>query len=53
VQELLLGAVYTPELEWRIRDDRLVESYFDIVEILENPKREKLSSTSFFITLCG
>jgi hypothetical protein len=47
-----LGAVYTAELKRRIRDDRLVESDFDIVEILENPeKREEFFKELFHHTL--
>jgi len=33
-----LGAVFTPELERRIKEDRLVEKYFDIISILDKPK---------------
>ncbi|MFQ5754182.1 MAG: hypothetical protein ACE5HI_19520, partial [bacterium] len=32
-----LAAVFTPELERRMNDDRLVEKAFDIIEILDNP----------------
>ena len=32
-----LGAVYTPELERRIAEDRLVEKSFDIIQILDDP----------------
>ena len=32
-----LAAVFTPELERRINDDRLVEKAFDIIEILDSP----------------
>ena len=37
-RNFLLSAVYTPELKRRIRDDRLVDKYFDIVSILEDTK---------------
>lgn len=33
-----LAAVFTPELERRIRDDRLVEKTFDIIDILDDPQ---------------
>lgn len=32
-----LAAVFTPELERRMKDDRLVEKVFDIVDILDDP----------------
>jgi hypothetical protein len=32
-----LAAVFTPELKRRIKDDRLVENYYDIIKLLENP----------------
>jgi hypothetical protein len=32
-----LGAVFTPELERRIRDDRLVEKTFNVIKILDDP----------------
>lgn len=32
-----LGAVFTPELEKRMKEDRLVEKSFNIIEILDNP----------------
>lgn len=32
-----LGAVFTRELERRIKEDRLVEKYFDIIKILDDP----------------
>jgi len=42
-----LGAVFTPELERRISEDRLVEKTFNIIEILDDPAaRER-----FFIEL--
>jgi hypothetical protein len=40
-KNFFLSAVYTPELERRIKDDRLVENYFDIVKILEVAKERK------------
>jgi hypothetical protein len=33
-----LGAVFTPELQKRIGDDRIVEKTFNIIEILHKPK---------------
>ncbi len=36
-KNFFLSAVYTPELQNRIQDDRLVEKYYDIIEILEKP----------------
>lgn len=35
-KNFFLSAVFTPELERRIQNDRYVEKYFDIIEILEN-----------------
>ena len=35
-KNFFLSAVFTDELERRIRDDRLVEKYFDIVKMLED-----------------
>ncbi len=47
-----LGAVYTPELEKRIKDDRLVEKTFDIIEILDNhDAREEFFTELFHHTL--
>jgi len=33
-----LAAIITDELERRIKEDRLVEGYFDIIRLLENPE---------------
>ncbi len=47
-----LGAVYTPELERRIGEDRLVEKKFSIIEILEKPEvREDFFTELFHHTL--
>jgi len=47
-----LGAVYTPELERRISEDRLVEKTFNIIEILDKPPaRERLFRELFHHTL--
>jgi hypothetical protein len=32
-----IGAIYTPELEKRIKDDRLVEKALNLIEILDKP----------------
>lgn len=37
-KNFFLSAVYTQELKNRIQDDRLVEKYYDIIDILEKPK---------------
>ncbi len=36
-KNFFLSAVYTAELRNRIQDDRLVEKFYDIIEILEEP----------------
>ncbi len=36
-KNFFLSAVYTSELQNRIKNDRLVEKYYDIIEILEKP----------------
>jgi hypothetical protein len=47
-----LGAVYTPELERRISEDRLVEKTFNIIEILDRPQaRERFFRELFHHTL--
>ncbi len=51
-KNFFLAGVYTPELERRIMDDRLVEKYFDVVEIIENTnKRKEFFSELFHFTL--
>jgi len=37
-KNIYLGAVYTAELERRISEDRLVEKFYNIIEILEKPE---------------
>jgi len=47
-----LGAVFTPELERRIKEDRLVEKTFNIIDILTEPtKREEFFDEVFNHTL--
>lgn len=36
-KNFFLSAVFTPELKNRIKGDRLVENYYDIIDILEKP----------------
>ncbi len=36
-RNFFLSAVYTSELQKRIQGDRLVDKYYDIIEILEDP----------------
>jgi len=51
-KNIFLSAVYTPELKKRIQKDRLVENYYDIIEILEEPKkREEFFKELFHYTL--
>ena len=37
-KNFFLSAVYTQELKSRIQDDRLVEKFYDIIDILEKPE---------------
>jgi hypothetical protein len=47
-----LGAVSTPELEKRIKEDRLVEKYFNIIDILNEPNiRDSFFKELFHHTL--
>lgn len=47
-----LTAVFTPELERRINEDRLVEKAFDIIKILDDPaEKEKFYKEIFHHTL--
>jgi len=47
-----LGAVYTAELDKRIRNDALVEKTFDIIKILHDPEtRERFFTELFLYTL--
>lgn len=47
-----LAAVFTPELERRMNEDRLVEKSFDIIEILDDPAaRENFFKEVFHHTL--
>jgi len=51
-KNIYLGAVYTKELKRRIREDRLVEKYYDIIELLDNPeKRDDFFNEIFHHTL--
>ncbi|MDF1559131.1 MAG: XcyI family restriction endonuclease [Bacteroidales bacterium] len=51
-KNIFLSAVYTSELKKRIQKDRLVENYYDIIEILEEPKkREDFFKELFHYTL--
>ena len=51
-KNFLLSAVYTPELKSRIQNDRLVEKFYDIIEILEEPeKRDEFFTELFHYTL--
>lgn len=51
-KNFFLSAVYTTELTNRIKNDRLVEQYYDIVEILEEPKkRDEFFKELFHYTL--
>lgn len=43
-----LGAVFTPELERRISEDRLVEKTFNIIEILDDPTARERFFTELF-----
>ena len=43
-----LGAVFTPELERRISEDRLVEKTFNIIEILDDPAARERFFTELF-----
>ncbi|MGC9353548.1 MAG: XcyI family restriction endonuclease [Mariniphaga sp.] len=40
-KNFFLSAVFTPELKSRIKGDRLVEKYYDIIDIFENPAVEE------------
>lgn len=46
-KNFFLSAVYTQELKNRIQNDRLVEKYYDIIDILEKPTARE----EFFIEL--
>ncbi|MCF7885535.1 MAG: XcyI family restriction endonuclease [Candidatus Marinimicrobia bacterium] len=49
---LYLAAVFTPELKRRIKNDRLVEKYFDIISILEDSEvRNNFLKELFHYTL--
>jgi hypothetical protein len=51
-KNFLLSAVYTSELKNRIQNDRLVEKFYDIIEILEEPeKRDEFFTELFHYTL--
>jgi len=51
-KNFFLSAVFTPELKNRIKSDRLVEKYFHVIEIIENPvEREKFFEEIFLYTL--
>jgi hypothetical protein len=51
-KNFFLSAVYTPELERRIRQDRLVEKYFHIVQILDDASvREQFLEELFHFAL--
>lgn len=51
-KNFFLSAVYTTELTRRIEGDRLVEKYFDIIQIIEEPTvRELLYRELFHFTL--
>jgi hypothetical protein len=41
MQKFFLSAVFTPELKNRIKGDRLVENYYDIIDIFEKPAVEE------------
>ncbi|MBW6536188.1 MAG: hypothetical protein K0B11_14360 [Mariniphaga sp.] len=40
-KNFFLSAVFTPELKNRIKGDRLVEKYYDIIDIFEKPAVEE------------
>lgn len=51
-KNFLLSAVYTSELKSRIQNDRLVEKFYDIIDILEEPeKRDEFFTELFHYTL--
>lgn len=51
-KNFFLSAVYTKELKARIQDDRLVEKFYDIIEILEEPEhRDEFFNELFHYTL--
>jgi hypothetical protein len=51
-RSFFLSAVYTQELRRRIGDDRLVEKYYDIVEMIEKPEvRDAFFQELFHFTL--
>ena len=51
-KNFFLSAVYTTELQNRIQGDRLVEKYYDIIEILEEPSiREEFFNELFHYSL--
>jgi hypothetical protein len=51
-KNFFLSAVYTPELQKRIQNDRLVEKFYDIIKILEEPEvRDDFFKELFHYTL--
>lgn len=51
-KNFFLSAVYTPELQKRIQNDRLVEKFYDIIKILEEPEvRDDFFQELFHYTL--
>jgi hypothetical protein len=51
-ENFYLGAVFTPELQRRIANDRLVKKTFNIIEILHDPKtRDKFFREIFHYAL--
>ena len=51
-KNFFLSAVYTPELQNRIQGDRLVEKFYDIIDILEEPDvREDFFNELFHYSL--
>jgi hypothetical protein len=51
-RNFFLACAFTPELSRRIREDRLVEKTFDIIELLESPqKRDEFFRELFHHTL--
>lgn len=47
-KNFFLSAVFTPELIKRIHNDRLVEKYFDIIKLLEEPEERNLFFNELF-----